>query len=205
MSGSRTQLSSSGGARAERRFLLTRRNLFILAAAVAVLVAGYLTLAAGHPSARGRAAGPRVLRALPARHRPLAACRSSRHGPCAWTYFHALGARAALFPGRIAQLVQSACLTRRMSGVRIPLRPLASAPIARWLLARSGPILCGGIGMFLVRLVARRRRRGRARWRRSRRRASHAGPDVTVRRSTPRRGSWWPTRSPSRRRIRHRR
>ena len=31
-----------------RRFLLTGRNLIILAAALAVLVAGYLTLAAGH-------------------------------------------------------------------------------------------------------------------------------------------------------------
>jgi len=44
-------VTSAGVARAERRFLLTRRNLFILAAAVAVLVAGYLTLAAGHASA----------------------------------------------------------------------------------------------------------------------------------------------------------
>ncbi|MBA3344216.1 MAG: hypothetical protein H0T44_02785 [Gemmatimonadales bacterium] len=34
-----------------RRFLLARRNLMILAAAVLVLVAGYLTLQAGHPSA----------------------------------------------------------------------------------------------------------------------------------------------------------
>ncbi len=32
-------------------FLLARRNLLILAAAVLVLVAGYVTLMAGHPSA----------------------------------------------------------------------------------------------------------------------------------------------------------
>ena len=47
----RTPSPSSSGARSERRFLLTRRNLFILAAAIAVLVVGYLTLAAGHASA----------------------------------------------------------------------------------------------------------------------------------------------------------
>ena len=34
-----------------RRHLLARRNLVILAAAVLLLVAGYLTLQAGHPSA----------------------------------------------------------------------------------------------------------------------------------------------------------
>ena len=34
-----------------QRFVLARRNLMILAAAVLVLVAGYLTLQAGHPSA----------------------------------------------------------------------------------------------------------------------------------------------------------
>ena len=34
-----------------RRFFLTRRNLVILAAALLVLIAGYLTLQAGHPSA----------------------------------------------------------------------------------------------------------------------------------------------------------
>jgi hypothetical protein len=34
-----------------RRFLLAPRNLIILAAAVGVLVAGYLTLSAGHASA----------------------------------------------------------------------------------------------------------------------------------------------------------
>jgi hypothetical protein len=34
-----------------RRFLLAPRNLIILGAAVGVLVAGYLTLSAGHPSA----------------------------------------------------------------------------------------------------------------------------------------------------------
>lgn len=35
---------------APRRFLLARRNLVILTVAVVVLIAGYLTLAAGHPS-----------------------------------------------------------------------------------------------------------------------------------------------------------
>lgn len=39
------------GARVTRRFLLAPRNLAVLAAAVLVLVAGYLTLAAGHASA----------------------------------------------------------------------------------------------------------------------------------------------------------
>ena len=33
-----------------RHFLLAPRNLIILAAAVLVLIAGYLTLRAGHPS-----------------------------------------------------------------------------------------------------------------------------------------------------------
>ncbi len=51
MPSSRPSVTSAGGAPAPRRFLLTRRNLVILAAAVLVLVAGYLTLAAGHPSA----------------------------------------------------------------------------------------------------------------------------------------------------------
>ena len=51
MAGSRSPGSTSGGARTERRFLLTRRNLVLLAGAVVVLVAGYLTLSAGHPSA----------------------------------------------------------------------------------------------------------------------------------------------------------
>jgi len=35
---------------APRRFLLARRNLVILAVAVLVLIAGYTTLSAGHPS-----------------------------------------------------------------------------------------------------------------------------------------------------------
>ena len=35
----------------QRHFLLAPRNLIILAAAVCVLIAGYLTLRAGHPSA----------------------------------------------------------------------------------------------------------------------------------------------------------
>jgi hypothetical protein len=51
MPGSRTTQGSTGSTARPRRFLLTSRNLFILAAAVAVLVAGYLTLAAGHASA----------------------------------------------------------------------------------------------------------------------------------------------------------
>jgi hypothetical protein len=50
MPGSRTTVNSTGSTARPRRFLLTRRNLFILAAAVAVLVAGYLTLAAGQAS-----------------------------------------------------------------------------------------------------------------------------------------------------------
>ena len=50
MPSSRPAVTSAGGAPSGRRFLLTRRNLFILAAAVVVLVAGYLTLAAGHAS-----------------------------------------------------------------------------------------------------------------------------------------------------------
>ena len=36
---------------APRRFLLARRNLVLLAVAVLVLIAGYMTLSAGHPSA----------------------------------------------------------------------------------------------------------------------------------------------------------
>ena len=51
MPSSRTAQGSTGSTARPRRFLLTRRNLLILAAAVAVLVAGYLTLAAGHASA----------------------------------------------------------------------------------------------------------------------------------------------------------
>jgi hypothetical protein len=51
MPSSRASVTSAGNAARTRRFLLTRRNLVILGAAVAVLVAGYLTLAAGHASA----------------------------------------------------------------------------------------------------------------------------------------------------------
>ena len=50
MPSSRPASSSAASTARPRRFLLTRRNLFILAAAVAVLVAGYLTLAAGYAS-----------------------------------------------------------------------------------------------------------------------------------------------------------
>ena len=71
----------------------------------------------GHPR-------PRLLRAVSARHRSVAeGCWSSRHGPCSWCIHPTRRAVS----GRIAQLVQSACLTRRMSGVRIPLRPLEPA------------------------------------------------------------------------------
>jgi hypothetical protein len=44
-------VTPAGGTPAERRFLLTRRNLLILAAAILVLAAGYVTLSAGHASA----------------------------------------------------------------------------------------------------------------------------------------------------------
>ncbi len=50
MPSSRPQAPSVSSGQAPRRFLLARRNLVILAAAVLVLVAGYLTLRAGHPS-----------------------------------------------------------------------------------------------------------------------------------------------------------
>lgn len=44
-------MSATRPSAAPRRFLLARRNLVILAAAVLVLVAGYATLSAGHASA----------------------------------------------------------------------------------------------------------------------------------------------------------
>jgi hypothetical protein len=44
-------MSSSRPSAPARRFLLARRNLLILGLAVVVLVAGYLTLRAGYPSA----------------------------------------------------------------------------------------------------------------------------------------------------------
>jgi hypothetical protein len=44
-------MSSSRPPVPARRFLLARRNLLILGLAVLVLVAGYLTLRAGYPSA----------------------------------------------------------------------------------------------------------------------------------------------------------
>jgi hypothetical protein len=51
MPSSRTPVTSAANTGRTRRFLLMPRNLAILGAAVLVLVAGYLTLAAGHPSA----------------------------------------------------------------------------------------------------------------------------------------------------------
>ena len=42
---------SARASRGRPAFVLARRNLLILAAAVMVLLAGYLTLMAGHPSA----------------------------------------------------------------------------------------------------------------------------------------------------------
>jgi hypothetical protein len=51
MPSSRPPVTPGSAVQPARRFLLTRRNLAILAAAVAVLVAGYLTLAAGNASA----------------------------------------------------------------------------------------------------------------------------------------------------------
>jgi hypothetical protein len=44
-------MSGTRPSAAPRRFLLARRNLMILAAAVLVLIAGYITLSAGHASA----------------------------------------------------------------------------------------------------------------------------------------------------------
>jgi hypothetical protein len=49
MSQPRSQSAAAGSP--PRRFVLARRNLIILALALVVLVAGYLTLRAGHPSA----------------------------------------------------------------------------------------------------------------------------------------------------------
>jgi hypothetical protein len=49
MSQPRSQSAAAGST--PRRFVLARRNLVILALALVVLVAGYLTLRAGHPSA----------------------------------------------------------------------------------------------------------------------------------------------------------
>jgi hypothetical protein len=49
MSQPRSQSPAAGSP--PRRFVLARRNLVILALALAVLVVGYLTLRAGHPSA----------------------------------------------------------------------------------------------------------------------------------------------------------
>src|SRR5918992_3407501 len=54
--------------------------------------------------------------------------------------------------GRIAQLVQSACLTRRMSGVRIPLRPFIPA-ILSGAAGPSWPSCRGDSGMYLSRLI----------------------------------------------------
>ena len=123
----------------------------------------------GGTSQRRRGApGDRVLRPIPRRHRALADCRELRHGPCAC---RSVQCRPRESSGRIAQLVQSACLTRRMSGVRIPLRPFTAARRARTSMALRGRSSCGGFGMFLFRLVtcravqrsrARRRRRRRA-------------------------------------------
>ena len=48
---SRTRGSAPSSPATPRSFLLARRNLVLLAAASLVLVAGYLTLAAGHASA----------------------------------------------------------------------------------------------------------------------------------------------------------
>ena len=113
----------------------------ILAAAVLVLVAGYLTL---HGWASQRGGGLLVIgycvlfplgiasvarvSVVTARSLRMSLIRSGR--ACAL--------------GRIAQLVQSACLTRRMSGVRIPLRPFDTrahdARLYRW---STGPILLG--------------------------------------------------------------
>jgi hypothetical protein len=44
-------MSSPQPSTPQRHFLLAPRNLIILTAAVCVLIAGYLTLRAGHPSA----------------------------------------------------------------------------------------------------------------------------------------------------------
>ena len=49
MSAPRSQSAAAGSA--PRRFVLARRNLIILALALVLLVVGYLTLRAGHPSA----------------------------------------------------------------------------------------------------------------------------------------------------------
>jgi predicted Rossmann fold nucleotide-binding protein DprA/Smf involved in DNA uptake len=48
MSTPRSQSPAAGSP--PRRFVLARRNLIILALALVVLVVGYLTLRAGHPS-----------------------------------------------------------------------------------------------------------------------------------------------------------
>ena len=81
-----------------RRFCSRAETSIILAAAVLVLVAGYLTLPAGHPSAAAviLVFGYCVL--FPIGNRPLSGCWSSRHGPCVSGVNPDWG-RAARLPG----------------------------------------------------------------------------------------------------------
>src|SRR5213076_2270543 len=82
------------------------RNWVFLAAAVVSLAAGYWLLA------RGSTTAAPVLLVL---------------GYCVF-FPVGLALRDPRCDGRIAQSVQSACLTRRRPGVRIPLRPLGYQP-----------------------------------------------------------------------------
>ena len=118
--------SAPAPAAGSRRFLLARRNLLILAAARdGTRWRGYATLMAGHPSAAAVILVHRLLRAA-FRSASLSRKGVRRHGTVPARAVFDM-ADACSPSGRIAQLVQSACLTRRMSGVRIPLRPFTSA------------------------------------------------------------------------------
>src|SRR5262249_31946676 len=106
-----------------------RRNVILLGAAIVSLVAGYFLLPPrGTPPAAGLLLlGGCGLFPLGISLYRGQFCRSPPPPGSGLPSFP--GVSFARTSGRIAQLVQSACLTRRMSGVRIPLRPLCFRPV----------------------------------------------------------------------------
>src|SRR5262245_12387380 len=128
MSATRSQSQAAGSP--PRRFVLARRNLIILALALVVLVAGYLTLRAGHPSAAAVILSSVTAFSFRWGSRSEGWCWSSRHGPCAVGYLVGLGSvpRANSSAGS-----ERLPYTQDVGGSN-PSSPIAPARVARLML-----------------------------------------------------------------------
>ena len=126
---SSTPMPSSDSTAPGTKLRFGRRNVLLLGCSRRLPVCRLRLVACRRDNRRGGAAGSGVLRPVSARDCALAELRQ-RAGEVLRRTGRRCDRCAGRSSGRIAQLVQSACLTRRMSGVRIPLRP--SVPVGRY-------------------------------------------------------------------------